>query len=253
MYDFQKTQLAFIDHLKDPDNNPFSHDIEPRRMAIYRDLFFNNIKGFLSSGFPVLESLYTTKQWNALARQFFAEHECRSPYFTDISKEFVEYLSNEYERQDHDPIFMAELAHYEWMELAVSIRKLTQTQIESQAWDTSQPVSDVQLSPLASVVSYQFPVHQISQDYQPSEAGEPVYLVIHRDSDNQVDFTLITAMTAHLLVTIENNTHLSFESLHQSMIESLPQLEAEQVVQGVNQIVQQMLDEQILLPYSISA
>ena len=248
MYDFQKTQLAFIDHLKDPATHPFSHGIEPRRMEIYRDLFFNNIKGFLSSGFPVLESLYTVEQWNALARQFFAEHECRSPYFTDISKEFVEYLSNEYERQPHDPIFMAELAHYEWMELTVSIRKQTQTQIH----DAAQKITAVQLSQLASVVSYQFPVHQISQDYQPSEPGEPVYLVIHRDSDDQVDFTLITAMTAHLLVTIENNQHLSLESLNQSMIESLPQIEPTQVIQGVNHIVQQMLEQQILVPYAIS-
>ena len=76
--------------------------------------------------------------------------------------------------------------------------------------------------------------------------------MIHRDSDDQVDFTLITAMTAHLLVTIENNQHLSLESLNQSMIESLPQIEPTQVIQGVNHIVQQMLEQQILVPYAIS-
>ncbi|WP_166426160.1 putative DNA-binding domain-containing protein [Paraglaciecola sp. 20A4] len=246
MYDFQKTQLEFIEHIKDPDNKPFKHPVESRRMDIYRDLFFNNIKGFLSSGFPVLESLYNEEQWNSLARQFFATHDCRSPYFTDISKEFVEYLSNEYELQAHDPIFMKELAHYEWMELAVSIRKQTQK------WDASKTVSNVQMSQLASVVSYQFPVHQISQDYQPTEPSEAIYLVIHRDSDDKVDFTLITAMTAHLLLTIENNEQLSIDSLNTMMIESLPQLDAEQVIQGIKQIVEQMIAQEILVPYSIS-
>jgi hypothetical protein len=141
---------------------------------------------------------------------------------------------------------MKELAHYEWMELAVSIRKQTQR------WDTSENVSNVQLSQLASVVSYQYPVHQISKDYQPTEPSEAIYLVIHRDSDDKVDFTLITAMTAHLLLTIENNEQLSIESLNTMMIESLPQLDAAQVIQGVKQIVEQMIAQEILVPYSIS-
>ncbi|GAC31672.1 HvfC family RiPP maturation protein [Paraglaciecola polaris] len=246
MFEFQKTQLEFIEHIKDPENKPFSHPIESRRMNIYKELFFNNIKGFLSSGFPVLESLYSEDEWDRLARQFFAEHECRSPYFTDISKEFVEYLSNEYELQACDSAFMAELAHYEWMELAVSIRKQTQK------WDAVESVENMQLSQLASVVSYQYPVHQISQDYQPTESNGPVYLVIHRDSDDKVDFTLITAMTAHLLLTIENNAHLSIDSLNSIMVESLPQLDAAQVIQGVKQIVEQMLEHEILIPYSIN-
>ncbi|MFM9709917.1 HvfC/BufC family peptide modification chaperone, partial [Streptomyces galilaeus] len=58
---------------------------EERRMAIYRDLFFNNIEGFITSGFPVLRTLYSTDDWNTLIRRFFVEHDCASPYFLDIA------------------------------------------------------------------------------------------------------------------------------------------------------------------------
>lgn len=95
-------------------------------MEIYQSLFFNNIDNFVSTAFPVLKSivikLYGEKGWESLVRQFFIEHECRSPYFAEISKEFVEYLSCSPELAIALPIFSAELAHYEWLELDVSIR-----------------------------------------------------------------------------------------------------------------------------------
>ncbi|MFT6899298.1 MAG: hypothetical protein ACJA13_003731 [Paraglaciecola sp.] len=245
MLDFQKTQLAFIDHLKNPEVNKFDLGIEDRRLKIYRELFFNNIKGFLNSGFPVLQSLYSDTAWDLMARQFFAQHRCRSPYFIDISKEFVEYLSNTYPLTDNDPPFLLELAHYEWMELAISVRKQTQ---ELTPWDGNSVVEAIQLSELASVVSYQFPVHQISQVFQPTQAGEAVYLVIHRDDQYEVGFTLINALTAHLLQTIQTQKSIKLEHLITLMIEGLPQLEEQQIAEGVKQIVVQMLQQRILFP-----
>ena len=245
MLDFQKTQLAFIDHLKNPEDNALDLGIEDRRLKIYRELFFNNIKGFLNSGFPVLQSLYSETAWDLIARQFFAQHRCRSPYFIDISKEFVEYLSKSYQLTDNDPPFLLELAHYEWMELAISVRKQTK---ELTPWDGKYVVEAIQLSELASVVSYQFPVHQISQVFQPTQAGEAVYLVIHRDDQYEVGFTLINALTAHLLQTIQTQQNIKLEHLITLMIESLPQLEEQQIAKGVRQIVVQMLQQRILFP-----
>lgn len=245
MLDFQKTQLAFIEHLKNPEVNGFDKGIEDRRLKIYRELFFNNIKGFLSSGFPVLQSLYSETAWDHIARQFFAQHRCRSPYFIDISKEFVEYLSNTYQLTDNDPLFLLELAHYEWMELAISVRKQNK---ELTPWDGKSAVEDIQLSELASVVSYQFPVHLIRQTFQPTQAGETVYLVIHRDDQFEVGFTLINTLTAHLLQIIQKQQKIKLEHLINLMIEGLPQLEEQQVEKGVRQIVQQMLQQKILFP-----
>jgi hypothetical protein len=245
MKSFQATQHAFIRHIKDPQANPFDSDIEDRRLAIYRELFFNNILGFLSSGFPVLESLYSEQQWNALARKFFSEHQCRSPYFIDISKEFVEYLSNEYQLGEYDPVFMGELAHYEWLELDLSVRKTKQL---AQPWDGHSLITEVLMSELATLVSYHFPVHQISADFCPTEAGEIVYLVVYRDNSDEVNFTLVNAVTAHLLNTISQQGVVSIDSLNKLMIAAMPQLDIQQIKESLQQVLQTLLRQEILLP-----
>jgi hypothetical protein len=242
---FIETQQAFMQHIKDPDNTVFAGGIEDRRLKIYRELFFNNIMGFLDSGFPVLKSLYNEESWQALGRKFFIEHSCRSPFFVDISKEFVEYLSNEYSMSDTDPVFMQELAHYEWLELDVSIRKSTQV---FQPWDGLSAVPQVQVSELATLVSYQYPVHQISEDFQPTEAGEPVYLVIYRDTENEVQFTLVNAVSAHLLNSILQLQTASIQQLTEIMISALPQLSSQQINDSLRPVIDQLLNQQILFP-----
>lgn len=245
MKSFQVTQYDFIQHIKNPQARQFDGDIEDRRLKIYRDLFFNNILGFLSSGFPVLKSLYSEQQWKLLARKFFIEHECRSPYFIDISKEFVEYLSSEYELSEFDPVFMGELAHYEWLELDVSVRKSSQ---KVDVWDGHSAITQVRMSDLASLVSYQYPVHQISVEFKPSQSIEVVYLVVYRDAMDEVNFTLVNAVSAHLLNTIIQQGVATVNSLIKTMIEAMPQLNVQQITESLQTVVEQLLKQEILLP-----
>jgi|TARA_B110000238_G_C16026857_1_gene395637 hypothetical protein len=245
MNSLRQTQHAFIQHIKNPEANPFNGGIEDRRLKIYRELFFNNILGFLSSGFPVLKSLYSEQQWQVLARKFFIEHECRSPYFIDISKEFVEYLSSEYELGEFDPPFMRELAHYEWLELDVSVRQSHQI---AKAWDGHSKITHVQMSDLASLVSYQYPVHQISTDFQPSHASEIVYLVVYRDATDEVNFTLVNTVSAHLLNTILQQGVATFDLLSKTIIDAMPQLEVQQIKVSLQQVLHQLLKQEILFP-----
>lgn len=247
MLSFQKHQQRFMDHIKDPDAHPEIEGLEDRRLQVYRELFFNNIVGFIDSGFPVLASVYPREKWLGLIRRFFIEHQCRSPYFIDISKEFVEYLSNEYQVQEQDPAFLLELAHYEWVELSLSVRKEGEV---LQYWDPQQQTlpQQVTLSPLADVLSYHYPVHQISPDYLPEAGQEPTYLVVHREPNFQVKFTLINAITAHLLTVVEQQGALAVDDLLEVMVAALPQLPKEQVQAGALQVVEQMLTACILLP-----
>jgi hypothetical protein len=194
--------------------------------------------------------LYSKQQWETLARKFFSEHECRSPYFIDISKEFVEYLSSEYELIEADPVFIRELAHYEWLELDISVRKSNQT---AKAWDGHSPIAQVKMSDLASLVSYQYPVHQISPDFCPTEASDLVYIVIYRDTTDDVNFTLVNEVSAHLLNVIIQQDVASIESLNKVMIDAMPQLDVEQIKESLQQVLKQLLHQEILLPMDESA
>ena len=88
----KEQQQLITAHLRDPANNLAPAGIEDRRLNIYRDLFFNNIEGFLASAFPVFKSLHDEQSWLNLVREFFAQHRCETPYFLSISEEFLDYI-----------------------------------------------------------------------------------------------------------------------------------------------------------------
>ncbi|MCC2605531.1 HvfC family RiPP maturation protein [Planctobacterium marinum] len=242
---FKQTQADFMAHIRDPDNVATLPDIEERRMQIYRDLFFNNILGFLNSGFPVLTAVVHEAQWLAMARHFFKTHDCRSPYFVDISKEFVEYLANELPEQEYPYPFIAELAHYEWLELDLSVRK-TEAFIR---WQTGDAFSSIRVSPLAELVSYHWPVHQISAKFIPTQlSAEPNYFVVHRDHSDSVHFSQINQVTAFLINQLLEQEVSSLSELQQIMQTVLPHLPVEQVEKATQDIVLEMLQKQIFIP-----
>jgi len=202
---FIETQYKFAAHIRDPNKNPKPDDVEDRRMAIYRDLFFNNVAGFLESSFPVLKLVIDDidkNYWNTLARSFYSTHRCQSPLFLEISKEFLQYLEHEHKKTELDPAFMYELAHYEWVELALSIAEdtLDYTKIDPNGdLLKKSPV----ISPVAWPLAYHFPVHQIGPHFQPKEPGaQTTFLVVYRDRKDQIGFLEINAVTARLLELI---------------------------------------------------
>ena len=204
--EFQRKQYEFAAHIRDPEKNAAPPGIEDRRMAIYRDLFFNNLQSLLGSTFPVLKKLSGKERWRGLIREFMAHHQAQTPYFLEIPKEFLAFLEHEHVPQADDFPFLLELAHYEWVELALSIsadsNDMTGIDPDGDLLD-GVPVISVLAWPLA----YQFPVHRISADFQPQEPGEqPTYLAIYRDSDDEINFMELNTVTAGLLNKISDNT-----------------------------------------------
>ena len=92
MPDLRQQQSAFAAHLRDPAANPPPPGIEPRRMAIYRDLFFNNIAGLLAANFPVIRRTLGEDAWRALVRRFYSTHRSRTPLFPELAPEAASVL-----------------------------------------------------------------------------------------------------------------------------------------------------------------
>ena len=204
--ELSKAQFAMADFLRAPQSKPAPQGIEPRRLKIYQDLVYNNIEGFISNGFPVLRSLYEDEPWHVLVQQFIDGHRCHTPYFLEISQEFLRFLTQEYQPQDSDPPFIAELAHYEWVELALDV---SQESLETLA-ELEDPLLEVPvLSPLAWLLSYQFPVHKIGKNFRPDEATEPTFLVVYRNREDDVCFMELNPATARLLELLRDNAEAS--------------------------------------------
>lgn len=205
MTHFQAVQREFTAFLRKPDSQPSPAGIEQRRLDIYRDLIYNNIESFLATGFPVLHSLYAEQNWHALVRDFVASHLCQSPYFSEISEEFLAYLQVERGQVDGDPPFLGELAHYEWIELALDIAQEELSDIEASLEGDLLEQRPL-ISPLAWPLAYRFPVHHIGAEYQPDAPGDtPTYLVVYRDRDDDVQFMEINAITFRLLQLLQDD------------------------------------------------
>ena len=200
---FQVTQRAFCAHMRDPDINAAPAAIEDRRLAIYRNLVFNNIESFLGSAFPILKSIINGEKWSQMVRDFISLHECQTPYFLKISEEFIKYLELNSEQY---PLFMLELAHYEWVELALDV---SQQDIPSHPPHEAHVLDDMALiSPLAWRLSYRYPVHKMGPSYVAQELkdSDPLtFLIVYRNRDLKVGFIESNAVTFRLLDIIESD------------------------------------------------
>jgi uncharacterized protein len=194
-------QRAFAAHLRDPDHVPAPADVEPRRMQVYRELFFDNLVEFLGGTFPVARKILGPERWKRLVRDFYAHHRAHTPYFLELPREFMEWIPARGAREG-EPAFLSELAHYEWVELALAV---SEEEPPSRAAADGDPLDlPLEVSPLAWPLAYRWPVHRIGPEQQPAEPpAVPTFLVVHRDDSDKVEFLEIGAETARLLEALE--------------------------------------------------
>lgn len=200
--DLADQQRAFAAHLRDPERAPPPPGIEPRRLAIYRDLFFNNLADLLGGAFPVARRILGGERWKRLIREFYAGHHAHTPYFLELPREFLQWLQARPERAEDEPPFLDELAHYEWVELALAI---SEEELPAAAPAPASPLdAALVVSPLAWPLAYRWPVHRLAPEFQPAVAPEtPTFVVVYRDRADAVQFLEVGAETARLLDTLE--------------------------------------------------
>lgn len=240
-------QYEFAAHIRDPDHNNAPAQVEDRRMKIYRELFYNNVEGFLSNAFPVLRGLMDDTHWHALARDFFARHRSHSPLFLEIPREFLNYLEQERREHPDDFPFLLELAHYEWVELALSV-----AENEEQPAATMDPQGDLLtgvpvLSALAWPLSYRYPVHRISPDFVPATAPEQMtYLLVYRDPHDEVGFIELNQVSARLFALLQEDATRSGLDALTIIADELRHPDPDAVIKGGKQILQEWRQRDII-------
>jgi hypothetical protein len=245
--DFKQTQYAFAAHIRDPQQHPCPQDVEDRRMNIYRELFYNNVESFMASSFPVLRKIMDDIQWHALIRDYFSRHKASTPLFPEMPREFLHYLQNEHDPQDNNPPFLLELAHYEWVELALTLadEENHNKQINPNGDLLEQhPV----LSSLAWPLQYHYPVHQIGPDYLPDKpADNPTFIIVYRNQNEEIGFLEINPVIARLLQLLTENPTRSGRSVLEQIATEINHTDPEVVVQGGLTILQDLQARNIIL------
>lgn len=231
MPEFQQYQFAFAARIRDPRANPKPFGVPAGRMKVYEQLLFNNLESFLLACYPVLRKVLGKRRWTALVRDFFAQHRCRSPLFRQIAEEFLRYLCDERPAQPGDLHFMQELAHYEWIELALSISDL---EADPHTFDPSGHLLDAPLilNPVMARLAYRFPVHRISPRYKPQQPGaQPNLIAAFRDASFSVQFVTLNQASFHLLEILEQEACTGRQAL-EKMVAELGHANPEEVLAG---------------------
>lgn len=211
--DFTRLQKDFAAYLRDPEGVPPPAGVEQRRMDVYRELFFNNVRGLLAGTFPVCHAILGDQGWSRLVRRFYRDHKASTPYFLELPREFAEWLSAHGNETSAEPPFLAELAHYEWVELALSIADVETAGSGIDA-DGDLLSGRPALSPLAWPLAYRWPVHRLSADFQPTQPpAAPTFIVVHRDAAGSVGFLQVDAPTARLLERLDAGQDQSGQEL----------------------------------------
>jgi hypothetical protein len=240
---FIDTQYQFSRYIRDPDNNPAPENIEPRRMAIYQELFYNNIEGFIANGFPVLREITSDDAWHSMIRDFMIKHHCKTPLFHEIAREFLTYLDNERDNTN-DPVFIKELAHYEWVELALSVSDAETASFQLETGQDSLALQYV-TSPVAWPLSYHYPVHLIEPDFQPTGPNDsPVFLLVYRNQDDGVTFLELNPVSARLIDLL--NEGLTGQLAAQQIAQELQHPAPEVVIEGARSLIKDWVERDIL-------
>lgn len=201
--EFQRYQLAFTAHVRDPRAAPRPEGVPARRMAVYNELLFNNLRGFLDACFPVASALLGERRWQRLAREFFAGHRCTSPLFRQIPEEFVRWLGRR-EGGMALPDWLPHLAHYEWVELALDVMP---REVEAPGAD---PDGDLlagrpALNPVSLLLAYPYAVHRIGESWRPRRGqAEDTRILAFRDGADTVRFVVLNAVSARLVALLQS-------------------------------------------------
>ena len=195
MLDFKQYQHAFTAHIRDPINNPKPNNVDEERMKVYREGVYNNIFASASVCFPVSQKTIGAQNWNATIRRFIATHHARTPLFREIPYELVQFLLNDTDTPD----YIKQLAHYEWVELAVANMTIDIPQLsdEPNLLDNT-PV----LAPAHMLLQYDYPVQKISAQFKPKQT-ETTHLFVFRNHAYEVQFIELNPMVFQMLEMIK--------------------------------------------------
>ena len=243
---FQQYQFAFTSHIRDPRLNKRPQGVGARRMKVYNELLYNNLEGFLLACFPVLRQVLGKRKWARLVRDFISAHRCQTPFFRQIPDEFISYLRNERGERVEDPGFLQDLAHYEWVELMLSVsnKEIDFALIDPQGDLMSGRLA---LNPLLSLQSYAYPVHRIGPRFKPvADQKEETHFAILRNIDDEVKFILINPVSLRLLLLLQS-TSLSGEAALLQIAAELLHPDPGVVLAGGHEILQSLREAQVIL------
>lgn len=206
---FQRYQLAFTAHLRDPLNQPAPTGVPAERIAVYDEIVFNNLFESVSACFPVASAVLGKRKWLKLTQSFMREHSASSPLFRKIPEQFLQFLAHSDACQIEFPPYLNQLCHYEWIELHVASMPASEDRRNITVngdLKSSVPV----FNPTMQLLDYDYAVHKISPRKKPKHT-QNTQLLVYRNAQYEVKFVEINAVTYNLIALMQSQ-HVTGEN-----------------------------------------
>jgi uncharacterized protein len=238
MLEFQRYQLAFTAHIRDPKANKTPAQVDDARMAVYREIVFNNILNSVTTCFPVCVQVLGERDWEKLTQEFFAKYQSTSPIFREIPAQFLQFLNTVKDL----PVYFQALAHYEWVELAINSQPTEPPKLsKTPDFLNEKPV----LAPANKLLQYDYAVHKISARHKPIMA-EKTYLLVFRNTAFKVKFIELNPITFQLLKLIDENNMTGKQALMR-LAEEIKHPDANALIQFGLEILQDLANQQAIV------
>jgi len=246
---FQQYQQVFTAHIRNPSCSKKPDRVARRRMKVYSEIVFNNLLSSVSACFPVASKVLGKRAWTKLIREFFIAHQSRTPLFRQIPEEFLNFLNTLNPKPEYLPAFLPSLAHYEWIELAISVADVRNAAADDMGdLLEGRPIFAASMA----VLSYEYPVQLISPRFKPANSlPQPVNLLVFRAVDDSVHFIELNQVTARLILLLKDGAMTGQSALEQ-LASELGHSDPTHVVEFGHGLMQELKGQGVILGTAIS-
>ena len=209
---FQRYQLEFTAHIRDPLHQPRPKNVPVKRMAVYKEIVFNNLLESISACFPVAQKMLGMRAWLNLTHGFLREHSGNTPIFREIPEEFLAHVNT----QTNLPHYLSSLCHYEWVELFVASMDTTSAELGMHIREITTANDLLEFQPAFTaalqILNYDYAVQKISPRHKPKQKVS-TQLLIYRDVDFAVKFVELNPVTYRLIELLQQQSTTGMQAL----------------------------------------
>ena len=169
----------------------------PERVAVYRRLVFNNIQDQLRLAYPILHSFLPEEKWDALVKEFFAQHDCSAPQLWQMPLELVRFVEqSSYSKRLNLP-FLQDLLEFEWNEIELF---MTSDIVPPPLRATGSVLDDpLVLNPILNLKKYDYPVFRVQPADLANQAGDYFLLSFRHPETCSVQFLELAPLTVRVV------------------------------------------------------
>ncbi len=148
---------------------------------LYRELIFFTIQSALLNYYPLTYALLGEEKWQELIQDFFSAYPCGDPQFWKMPKGLAEYAEKSGWGERVQIPFLADLLHFEWLEIEVCMMEDHLIPILNLDGDVLEDIP--YLNPDHCIITYSYPIFQQLSLDKPLKKGQyPLFGFRHPDS-----------------------------------------------------------------------